>query len=170
MNKTTYVHDVTVARIEHGALVIFGDYGTYLRLTETETDSNLHEISPKSKGLVPQYSALLAKAYHYAKNFKQPLRATRNVTLAAYAFLCTLEDTIGEQAFLEVIRKQQAAPVNGVCYSHDYCDANEVMETALQTLGIPIWDKEGNLDGEAAELWNAAWAHAKVRMAAICPY
>ena len=52
-----------------------------------------------------------------------------------------LREDIGEDDFREVVRKQKEAPIAGVRYSHDYCDANMTMD--------------------------AAWDHAKTRMEAM---
>jgi len=75
------------------------------------------------------------------------------VDLLARKFLAILKDDIGEN------RYQQAAELNltypkGVCASHDFCDANMVMNDAWDwVVGTPM--NPG--DEEDARLWSKAW-------------
>ena len=57
---------------------------------------------------------------------------------------------------------------NGSCATHDFCDANEVMDEALQSLGVHIYpdDVPDDWNGpkqEVVDLWNAAWTHVRRR-------
>lgn len=76
-------------------------------------------------------------------------------------------------------RKQMAAVISRnrretndkVCHSHDFCDANVVMDEAFkQVLGYSATDtgigdgtqqSGGCMSDECLDLWNAAWAIAK---------
>jgi hypothetical protein len=56
----------------------------------------------------------------------------------------------------------------GVCHTHDYCDANMVMDEAMRNCGIDpdlARDEDGEpvepFDTEFTNLWNAAWDLAK---------
>lgn len=58
----------------------------------------------------------------------------------------------------EVVRRNRDDAVPGICHSHDFCDANIVMETAFtQTLNRTP-DLSSDLD---TKLWNEAWNEAK---------
>lgn len=49
-----------------------------------------------------------------------------------------------------------------VCHSHDYCDANMVMDAAFQSFGIdPLPDIEAGMSQEVVDRWNEAWDFAK---------
>lgn len=87
----------------------------------------------------------------------------------AHAFIKQLRGDIGEENFTEVCRLQREKPIAGVCYSHDYCDANETMMEAMASFGL---DLMGAHDGEnggpeydrLVDLWNASWDEAKELM------
>lgn len=157
-----------VTQLENDAILAVGDCGTYLRLSVTETYSNLREAVDGV--LVPQYTELLNAALEYAKVFKSA--AALNTTLVAHAFLEQLREDIGEENFTEVCRLQREKPIAGICYSNDYCDANETMAEAMASLGL---DLMGAHDGKNSgpeydrlvDLWSAAWDHAKTRMEAM---
>jgi len=79
------------------------------------------------------------------------------VDLLARKFLAILKDDIGEN------RYQQAAELNltypkGVCASHDFCDANMVMNDAW---GWVVGTEMNAGDEEDARLWGKAWSLAK---------
>lgn len=65
------------------------------------------------------------------------------------------------------MRERNARPDYGrnICASHDFCDANMVMDAAFRELGLgfsldgPQWAE----DQELCELWSAAWGIAKQR-------
>lgn len=57
---------------------------------------------------------------------------------------------------------------DGTCATHDWCDANEVMDDALKSLGVHMypeqedWPDDWNGPEQAVvDLWNAAWTHAR---------
>lgn len=162
--QTTFAGTLST-HIEDGAIFTIGDCCVCLRLSERETYSNLKEFADDG-ALVPQFTDMLDAALAFAKASKPA--AAFNPTLVAHAFLCQLRDDIGEADFMEVVRKEKEAPVSGVCYSHDYCDANMTMDAAMASVGIVALpdDEDGMPDGVVA-LWNAAWGHAKRRMAAM---
>lgn len=69
----------------------------------------------------------------------------------------------------EQMRKDNAAEECGiVCHSHDYVDANMVMQDALEIHDVDIWKHGGDWDNEdegmrdeVCNLWNDAWDYAK---------
>lgn len=63
-----------------------------------------------------------------------------------------------EQMLVVVARNEIAEP--GVCHSHDFCDANEVMLAASGRLGFGGFDDQLDSD-EGMALWNGAWNLAK---------
>jgi hypothetical protein len=73
------------------------------------------------------------------------------------------------QADLDIaIKRNRAERDHGVCHTHDFCDANMVMDAAMRACGIDP-DKAKDEDGEPIEpfdaeftaLWNEAWNIAK---------
>lgn len=49
-----------------------------------------------------------------------------------------------------------------ICHSHDYLDANMVMDVALAEHGVNIWTDDGEeMREEVQHLWNDAWTYAK---------
>jgi hypothetical protein len=65
----------------------------------------------------------------------------------------------------EVVRRNRDESDDGICHSHDFCDANEVMLTAWQAAfsGTPSF-LEGNTGPQASRdmaTWNEAWRIAK---------
>lgn len=86
-------------------------------------------------------------------------------SLIATTFAQHLLREIGTNYYLCVLRENaiqnRKLPHNGACASHDYCDANMVMDAALASHGS-LWS-DGHEDDDAAQqevrhrLWNEAW-------------
>lgn len=69
-------------------------------------------------------------------------------------------DTIAE------IRRLNAIYDPLCCATHNFCDANMVMLDAFNVIGEPAsidFDDDSAGHDRAADIWNAAWAHAKRR-------
>lgn len=63
---------------------------------------------------------------------------------------------------LRKVRERNAHESNdGICHSHDYCDANEAMGAAFDYYNLP-WATDEHQD-EWMSLWNAAWEYAKAK-------
>ncbi|MBP8275356.1 MAG: hypothetical protein KAX55_00485 [Propionivibrio sp.] len=66
--------------------------------------------------------------------------------------------TANDGSIEEVVRRNRDEAEPGICHSHDFCDANVVMETAfIQTLNRAP-DLSSDLD---TRLWTEAWNEAK---------
>lgn len=55
---------------------------------------------------------------------------------------------------------------DGTCASHDHCDANMLMDEALQSLGVVMFPEDApddwaGPDEAVIDLWNKAWDHAR---------
>ena len=88
-----------------------------------------------------------------------------STTQVAQAFLTQLREDIGEGNFAEVCRLQAERHIAGVCYSHDYCDADMTMYEALSSLGVvALPDDEDGMPDWVVDLWNASWDEAKELM------
>ena len=84
-------------------------------------------------------------------------RAMQAVPLAR-AFSILLADTVGADGIEQIVADNAASIVTGVCASHDYCDANQVMIDALLLIGQ-------SYDGSDSEQWyliNDAWDIARL--------
>jgi len=83
----------------------------------------------------------------------------------AAAFIAQLREDLSAEEFAEMVQKQKAEPIEGMCYYHDYCDANMSMSAAFESFGIgPLeygYTEEGGMSQEVCGLWNSAWDRAK---------
>ena len=89
----------------------------------------------------------------------------------AEAFIKQLREDITTEEFAELLTKQKEDPIEGICYSHDYCDANMTMDAAFKSLGIdPLehgYTEEDGMSQEVCDLWNASWDRAKELLEAM---
>lgn len=78
----------------------------------------------------------------------------------AKAFDAELRGEIGAQSYAEVIRLNRTPEYNCACASHDFCDANEIMDAAFVSVTgrstIPD-DEDAFISEENTDLWNRAW-------------
>jgi hypothetical protein len=85
---------------------------------------------------------------------------TEQETSLAYEFAAILREWLSEAEFEEV-RRRNALPEYddaGACASHDFCDANIVMEEAFKR----VFNREPDVSTEAdTDIWNTAWDTAK---------
>lgn len=87
-------------------------------------------------------------------------RCPQIATLLADEFDQCLRWHMGADDYAEAVRRNHADSNRNVCHTHDFIDANEMMETAFQTLiGRP---SEADSDTDAS-LWNGAWAQWRMR-------
>lgn len=94
---------------------------------------------------------------------------TPNMEILARAFSAELRKEIGDDNLaMANTRNTVAAP--GVCHSHDFCDANMVMDLAWRALfgrevRLPCDVEAGNCTEAESDhdlnRWNAAWDLAK---------
>lgn len=90
---------------------------------------------------------------------------TATASLVACCFAAELEGALGQTRFVAMKARNAAIPPNsGICASHDFCDANLVMDSAFM---VAFNSEEGaDLDDSVNEtgdfaLWNAAWSIAR---------
>lgn len=74
----------------------------------------------------------------------------------AASFVSRLQAHLTTQQFAEMQNLNAVADA-GVCHSHDYCDANEVMSDAFCNWTGREMDTQSDED---RALWTAAWAYA----------
>lgn len=84
----------------------------------------------------------------------------RDPTLLANRFYILLKRELTRKDFEEMLRLNATKDYDssGSCASHDFCDANMVMEEAWRDLGYGEVNPESQAD---ADLWNDAWNIAK---------
>lgn len=76
----------------------------------------------------------------------------------ALAFSILLKKCLTQDQFEYVVNMQPINHIPNACYSHNFCDANEVMHEAFKrVMGREI----DNDSDEDTELWEAAWSLAK---------
>jgi hypothetical protein len=90
---------------------------------------------------------------HFAKYYDESGLCLWGPKAIALRFDYRLRDELGDEEYQEVLKRNRTAS-EGVCHSHDFCDANMVMEEALiDVLGsCEVMDND-----EHTELWNKAW-------------
>lgn len=74
----------------------------------------------------------------------------------AGSFVSRLQAQMTAQQFAEM-QNLNAVADSGICHSHDYCDANEVMADAFTNWTGREVDTTNDDD---RALWSAAWAYA----------
>lgn len=79
----------------------------------------------------------------------------------ALEFCKELRATLTPEQMREVVARNTAETNPNVCHSHDFCDANMVLEAVFKRHDMSI-EQEGGLD-RWADLWNASWSLAKSR-------
>lgn len=90
-----------------------------------------------------------------------------NANLVAYlasTFSRGLRKDVGPANMAEIARRNAAEKDSGICHSHDFIDANDVMYAAFMaaTGRDPLGDDLPMTQADA-DLWNAAWAAAKAQ-------
>jgi hypothetical protein len=97
----------------------------------------------------------------------KPEAPSDKVLKLATAFSHVLHEWIGDR-MAEVVKLNGAETMEGVCHSHDFCDANMAMDAAFErAFGYSPLDDEqrdeadGGMSVANMELWNAAWDLAK---------
>lgn len=94
---------------------------------------------------------------------KPSMLTTEELTQRVAAEFCrTLCDWLGNTRMLMVVARNKKETDNGVCHSHDFCDANMAMLAAHEAVFMSLSHKY-EFDGENEEqisLWNAAWKMA----------
>lgn len=89
--------------------------------------------------------------------------------LVAAAFCRELGDAVGPEKMAEIVRRNAADGSRDgdmVCHSHDFIDAGDVMEVAMQNIlgrdTVYSTDDDDPDDTKTdVALWNAAWGIAK---------
>jgi hypothetical protein len=80
----------------------------------------------------------------------------------AAEFSRMLRETLSTEEMAEVKARNAVEQSPDVCHSHDFCDANMVMDAAGKKLGLWSADLDIN-DQSNMTLWNTAWNIAKCR-------
>lgn len=88
----------------------------------------------------------------------------------AKAFCKEMRETFAyaPENLVEILKRNKEEPSDAICHSHDFCDANVVMDEAGKSVGIELCPNEVNgeiigiLHTEAyTDIWNEAWSLAK---------
>jgi hypothetical protein len=82
-------------------------------------------------------------------------------TQIAQRFAADLKAALTPDEFAEVLKRNTAETVPGICHSHDFVDANMVMQPAWEAVvGRPMVMDESDQAEADRRLWNEAWDHA----------
>ena len=98
------------------------------------------------------------------------LKPLPTAEVLADAFSAALRDELHEGIIDTIVERNRTPEYAGCCASHDFCDANMVMDAAIEGIlghGLfedpRLYDEEDGLTQEGTDLWNAAWDLAKER-------
>src|SRR3989304_4399232 len=62
----------------------------------------------------------------------------KKIEAVAREFSRLLLAEIGNKKFREVVKRNKLEKDKGICHSHDFCDANMVMQDALKIIGMNL--------------------------------
>jgi hypothetical protein len=79
----------------------------------------------------------------------------RKIIRVAKQFCKLLKKRIGANNLAEVVEANRHYGITGPCASHEFCDANIIMENALRSFNLRV----GFYDEDV--IWNEAWIRAK---------
>jgi hypothetical protein len=88
-------------------------------------------------------------------------KAAPTVADIACAFVQRLRAQLTPEQMDQVVARNAEEKVAYICHTHDFCDANILMERAFAKCGISPFNAAGELDDDRAQLWNEAWDAAK---------
>jgi hypothetical protein len=79
-------------------------------------------------------------------------------------FLALLRDELGDARFALVCERNLAEANVGICHSHDFCDANMIMNAAFEAFDLLASDDdETPMSDKHVALWNDGWERATNR-------
>lgn len=67
---------------------------------------------------------------------------------------------LGRETLLKIVHENMSEENPEICHSHDFCDANEVMNDALEWFDFELYSDSG-LNQETEKVFSAAWKIAK---------
>lgn len=94
----------------------------------------------------------------------QKLRSLPDVAALAKEFCRILSETLSAEQVAQVLMRNAEEANPSICHSHDFCDANMVMQAAFDSFGVdPMSSGEDGkaMSDEIAVLWADAWDMAK---------
>lgn len=69
---------------------------------------------------------------------------------------------IGPEDFKKVVELNKDEKDENICHSHDFCDANMIMDAAFKANGVDMSKYHGSLfNPDFVDTWNASWDLAK---------
>ncbi len=113
------------------------------------------------------FSAAAAKAPHehlqpwHSGTLKsiRSIERERAVSELAMRFATELGEKLSSEDMDRLVERNGRDPKSAVCHSHDFCDANVVMEEAWRrSFGGELFDEE---EAEQLSVWNEAWQIAR---------
>ena len=84
---------------------------------------------------------------------------TYTETSTAKIFSKLLLKHLGAKKMKQVVARNKAEKDKNICHTHDFCDANMVMDEALKEKGFEL--DIDLMDDKILNLWNEAWSIAK---------
>lgn len=87
--------------------------------------------------------------------------------MIAFEFGRLLRNELLQEEFVEVLARNAAETDAGICHSHDFTDANMIMDQAFTNIGLRStidYDEDDTRGRDwATAMWNAAWDKAKAQ-------
>jgi hypothetical protein len=72
-----------------------------------------------------------------------------------------VRECLSDSEYKEMCRLNESETDTNICHSHDYCDANEIMDDVMAEFDLPKMSEESGNDFIA--FWNTAWDYAKIK-------
>jgi len=82
-----------------------------------------------------------------------------SIEILAKEFSKSLKIALTNEEMTELVQKNRAEVNQGICHSHDYCDANMVLHEVFMRYGMDVADEGGR--ERWGDMWDAAWNVAK---------
>lgn len=129
------------------------------------TDTDRGRECPTCKKWAPPYECRVCRG-RYCRHFASAMNGTLchcvgcarkpTATQIAIAFCHQLQDWISDH-LPEVVRRNGDETNDGICHTHDFCDANMAMDAAFERVrgrsAVPSSEPD-------ASLWDRAWRKA----------
>ena len=92
------------------------------------------------------------------------MASDKDIKTVAKEFIEGIREALFEDEIAEVVKRNETEEYEGCCATHDYVDANAVMEEAVKKAGLHMFTDFSSIDPkweDNIDLVNKAWYMAK---------
>ena len=127
----------------------------------TVSSNQITSIDEDCEGMIiwwKQWSALEGKYFNNSAHFKSFVLVGNKTHELSNKFSLLVNKAFTKKELKDTISKNKTIEYENCCATHDYCDANMIMDEAFtEIIGYEI-DLQNDAD---LDLWNNAWALSK---------